>query len=360
MPLLLTDIIFHPRGYGVFDYRLLIVKDSIVGYLSKNGEKYAYQFGSRLLNFSFAKKILLQLKNFDNRLKNFKSSKNINNFSQLELIREWKKAEQVFMELGSLYRYCEQTVVKPLESVVLHACKHDGDLIQILKNPTLAIQFNFSSYQKQALYTLIQLGKLKYAIHSRLEPWVENIYKLAKVIAKRDNLTVEQVLALRHFEFLPALNGKLPSITELNKRLNGCVLMPAKTGRRWECLTGKEFKYWYDKLESVNNVDQITGIIAQRGIARGPVKIHLSVVKHSYIPKGSVLVCGMTNPQIVPMLKNAVAIITDEGGLTCHAAIISRELGIPCIVGAKIATKVLKDGDLVEVDAERGIVTKLQ
>jgi pyruvate,water dikinase len=55
-------------------------------------------------------------------------------------------------------------------------------------------------------------------------------------------------------------------------------------------------------------------------------------------------------------MKKAGAIVTDEGGLTCHAAIVSRELRVPCVIGTKIATKVLKDGDLVEVDADRGIV----
>jgi len=55
-------------------------------------------------------------------------------------------------------------------------------------------------------------------------------------------------------------------------------------------------------------------------------------------------------------MKEAGAIITDEGGITCHAAIVSRELGIPCIIGTKIATKVLKDGDIVEVDAGKGVV----
>lgn len=68
------------------------------------------------------------------------------------------------------------------------------------------------------------------------------------------------------------------------------------------------------------------------------------------------MVCVMTLPDYVSAMKLAKAIITDEGGITCHAAIISRELGIPCIVGTKIATKILKDGDLVEVDADRGII----
>jgi len=58
-------------------------------------------------------------------------------------------------------------------------------------------------------------------------------------------------------------------------------------------------------------------------------------------------------------MQIAKAIVTDEGGLSCHAAIVARELGVPCIVGTKIATKVFKDGDLVEVDADKGIVRKI-
>jgi len=57
-------------------------------------------------------------------------------------------------------------------------------------------------------------------------------------------------------------------------------------------------------------------------------------------------------------MKRAIAIVTDEGGLLSHAAIVSREIGKPCIVGTKIATKVLKDGDLVEIDADKGIIRK--
>ncbi|MFC1612894.1 PEP-utilizing enzyme [Patescibacteria group bacterium] len=72
------------------------------------------------------------------------------------------------------------------------------------------------------------------------------------------------------------------------------------------------------------------------------------------------LVSHMTNPGIVPAMKQAVAIITDMGGITCHAAIVSRELKKPCIIGTKIATQVLKDGDMVEVDADKGIVRILK
>ena len=65
----------------------------------------------------------------------------------------------------------------------------------------------------------------------------------------------------------------------------------------------------------------------------------------------------MTQPTFAPILEKAAAVITDEGGITCHAAIIARELKKPCIIGTKIATQVFKDGDMVEVDAEQGIIT---
>jgi pyruvate,water dikinase len=64
----------------------------------------------------------------------------------------------------------------------------------------------------------------------------------------------------------------------------------------------------------------------------------------------------MTQPEFLPAMKKAVAIITDEGGLTCHAAIVARELKRPCIIGTKNATKILRDGDYVEVDANNGII----
>lgn len=75
--------------------------------------------------------------------------------------------------------------------------------------------------------------------------------------------------------------------------------------------------------------------------------------------KGDILVSVATDPDIVPAMKKAAAIVTEQGGITSHAAIVSRELGIPCIIGTKIATRVLKDGDMVEVDANKGTVKKI-
>ena len=71
---------------------------------------------------------------------------------------------------------------------------------------------------------------------------------------------------------------------------------------------------------------------------------------------GDILISSATTPAIVPAMKKASAFVTDEGGLTCHAAIVSREMNKPCIVGTLTATKLIKDNDIVEVNATKGIV----
>jgi len=103
----------------------------------------------------------------------------------------------------------------------------------------------------------------------------------------------------------------------------------------------------------------IHGTPASSGRTIGTIRVVLGHRQFSQFKKGEILVSEMTRPDFVPVLKKAAAIVTDEGGLTCHAAVISRELNIPCIVGTKIATRALKDGDTVEVDATKGTVTKL-
>lgn len=100
----------------------------------------------------------------------------------------------------------------------------------------------------------------------------------------------------------------------------------------------------------------LKGLGASPGVATGKVKIISSEKEISKVQEGDILVTTMTTPDMVPAMKRAAAIVTDEGGMTCHAAIVSRELGVPAIVGTKEATKVLKDDMIVTVDGEKGIV----
>ena len=102
----------------------------------------------------------------------------------------------------------------------------------------------------------------------------------------------------------------------------------------------------------------VTGNTASPGIASGIVKIVHEVNELSKIQKGDVLVTKMTNPDMVPTMKRASAIVTNLGGTTCHAAIVSREMGIPCIVGTGNATSVLRENTIITVDATHGKVYK--
>lgn len=112
--------------------------------------------------------------------------------------------------------------------------------------------------------------------------------------------------------------------------------------------------------ERVEEVDDFRGITASLGKAVGPVKILATAKEIGKVEKGDILVAVMTRPDYVPAMKKAAAIVTDEGGITSHAAIVSRELKIPCVIGTKIATRVLKDGDIVEVNANHGVVKKVK
>jgi pyruvate,water dikinase len=98
------------------------------------------------------------------------------------------------------------------------------------------------------------------------------------------------------------------------------------------------------------------GLAASPGIAAGKVISIKDINEISRVKDGDILVTGMTNPDMVPAMRKAAAVVTDEGGRTCHAAIVSRELGIPCIVGTKNGTETLTDNMVVTVDATRGVV----
>ena len=100
----------------------------------------------------------------------------------------------------------------------------------------------------------------------------------------------------------------------------------------------------------------VRGLNASPGNASGPVVIVEDFNKLEMVKEGDILVASMTNPDMVPAMRRAAAVVTDEGGRTCHAAIVSRELGIPCIVGCGDATKILENNQLVTVDSTRGVV----
>ena len=131
-----------------------------------------------------------------------------------------------------------------------------------------------------------------------------------------------------------------------------------KSGKDAEKLEKQELGEMLNQIQ----VDEFKGNPANKGIAHGAVRIlyanNLEMARslRKTFQKNDILVTEMTQPNIVDIAKRAGAIVTDEGGMLSHAAIISREFKIPCIVGTTNATQILRDGDIVEVDANKGIV----
>lgn len=171
---------------------------------------------------------------------------------------------------------------------------------------------------------------------------------------------------LRNFgtaEILEMLQGEKPSSKIIADRRIGfaALMIPNKELQMMDSATA--LNYWKTYLEKQvdPNITELKGIVVSSSPKpiRGRVTILHDPLHADLFPKGNILVAPMTTPEYIFAMKKSSAIITDTGGLMSHAAVTSRELGIPCIVGTKYATTWLKDGDTVTVDTEKGVVRKL-
>jgi phosphoenolpyruvate synthase/pyruvate phosphate dikinase len=183
--------------------------------------------------------------------------------------------------------------------------------------------------------------------------------KIAREIGRRLGLSLNQVRFFCDWEIKDALLKNKFSPDELNERYKFNIVYGDSVNRP-KIYSGEKAKKflrdWPLEKQKFKKVDELFGAVAYPGKAKGIVKIIETVDDIHKMKKGNILLSETTYPALVPAMKLAGAIVTNVGGLTCHAAIVSRELKIPCVVGTKIVTKVLKDGDFVEVDAEKGIV----
>jgi pyruvate,water dikinase len=184
------------------------------------------------------------------------------------------------------------------------------------------------------------------------------VTKLLEEISRRLLLTVEQVRNITVEEMQNYLIENKIDKKKLNERIKLCATLVRQ--EKFSYFSGKEANDLVKEIDSDliidKDVQELKGSVAYPGKVIGKVKIIQRKEDMSKMEKGDILVSFATNPELVPAMKKAGAIVTDEGGITCHAAIVSREMKIPCVIGTKNASKIFKDGDLVEVDAERGLV----
>ncbi|MBU1197188.1 hypothetical protein KJ765_01615 [Candidatus Micrarchaeota archaeon] len=184
---------------------------------------------------------------------------------------------------------------------------------------------------------------------------------LLREVSRRTKMPLERVQCIMAGEMNEVLENPKAWEPELKARQEYCIC--TAEGEAPRMYSGKEAKAYAKRfipVEKVEDVNEIVGKCACPGIAVGRVRVIDTPTEMHGMKKGDILVSTATQPDIVPAMKKAAAIVTNIGGITSHAAIVSRELGVPCVIGTRIATKVLKNGDLVEVDATNGIVKKIK
>ncbi len=217
----------------------------------------------------------------------------------------------------------------------------------------------FSPEEKEIIETLAELFFLK-AYRRDIEFKIN--YALSFVfreLAKRLQISLNQARFMRIEEMIAGLRTGSVDKEDLKQREKGYAYTFHRGNLRiYSGDKALALKKLLPKKENAA-VDEIVGEIASPGLAKGHVKIIRGKGEYSKFNKGDILVTISTNPNMVPLMKKAAAIVTETGGITSHAAIVSRELGVPCVIATRIATSVLKDGDFVEVDANKGIIRKL-
>src|SRR3989344_4536494 len=181
------------------------------------------------------------------------------------------------------------------------------------------------------------------------------IWDLVQEICLRLEIPYEDLLKLTAEELERGLNGAaLPGLAHREQyallRINDVV-----HGAHGSAVNEVRNAISHD----VSEQKEVMGQCGYRGIARGIAKVLQNDRDLHKLNTGDILIANLTNPNYDPVFGKIAAVVTDEGGILCHSAIMAREFKIPCVIGTKIATQVFKDGDLIEVDANKGTVRKL-
>ena len=222
-------------------------------------------------------------------------------------------------------------------------------------------KLGLSDHEKYLFRTLRTLGFWKFErklMNGKSHYMLQNLFE---EIAKRHDISLEDAKSILPSEMKTGLVDEVldKKILKLRRRSSIAVYKGYET---YELFTGKEaFQLEKDieaSLKVDTNVSEIRGSTAYKGTAKGRVRIvNTPADMEGFV--GDILVSKSTSPEIITAMKNAAAIVTDSGGITCHAAIVARELKVPTIIGTKFATKILQQDELVEVDADKGVVTLL-
>lgn len=363
------------RSYVEFMYFVLF-PHAIEAYIDKAlTEALASHFGSNVI--SEIKQILTLPKELDyiQQTDIFNAVKVIKNNPQ-KLAYESKKlqAKYGWMPMWSLTSrpLTEEFYQKQIQDII----KDKVDIEKMIKNAKIEQKQHEKKFKNEIEKIKDNPLLLKYVgliqEYSNLRIYRKDVYSkthyylipLLKEIAKRSNL-MDAIFYMSFNEIIDLLRNKNANPKKYFDRIKGYAVY--MHNGKTEIITGKIrilnqlYKLVPDLKDEVklSLLSSVKGIVASKGKATGRVVVVNSISEINKVRKGDILVTPMTTPDYTAVMNKVAAIVTNEGGVTCHAAIIAREFNLPCIVSSKIATKVFKDGEKVEVDAENGICKKI-
>jgi phosphohistidine swiveling domain-containing protein len=363
-----TDLFVDMRLYSSLPTNLEHSTPVFTQYLQSKLEKYILKTNPEFnrvfstmttpLKFSYLKNEELELyqlglslkdKNFDKKLKKFSDKFCWINYTfqgtplgekdfRNKIIEIAQKEIDLKAKIDKIKN--DKNILKNEQQFFIKKYKFDQEIINLF---SCAQELVFLKFFRKGIF-----AESYYYSEFLLDEIAKRLFTSRKIIQGMFFEEVESALLKEKFDF----NKVLARIK------NGCVLVC--DGKSFD-LDDKLRELVISNLEQTKapNLNMIKGQVAMVGNAKGMVKIVNIDDDLVKMEESDVLVSRLTNPSLLPAMKKASAIVTDAGGLSCHAAIIARELKKPCVVGTKIATSVLKDGDLVEVDANNGIVRKI-
>ena len=372
----------------IFIHRAL----SVEAYLTKKEYKKAGKIGLKLYsNPRRTINLINSGKKYSRQLGLFQKKhpiKLLKNKNDKQIERNFKDICRLYTKLLKVYHYTEYFYFTEVEKKIKnhifnkvadeHAVNYamslllnssGGKIIREKRNNIIK-EYNLDDKIVRLCDLVALISKEKLNLRKGINNSANYFQFMMMEIARRFYLSPRQIENCRYSEILKLFENKAIDIDEINKRGNNLIII--KKGGKWMFLTGKEVERTIAKFTQAANtkINKIEGDIMSLGKASGRVvKLSFGIGKENSeklngkmrkMKKGDILVTETTGPEMIMACKKAGAIVAEEGGINSHAAVISRELGIPGIVNVKMATKVLNDGDLVEVDANKGIIKLLK
>jgi len=323
------------EGFLENDFIAVIDRDSWKLYLEKDSRRELSAEGLRLLESGLSK-FERECASLSLKAKPFLKRVELKQLDDRELAKKFKSLVEFIGELSRAYFYTEVWCYDAVEE-------------KLMEDKALGAKVHTMQELKWSLREII--NEFVFSERCLKDAFIAEIQKRLKIDS--DQYSPAELISL--------LKGKKVSIPDRR------VVVLGKFND-WEDIVGDEAREIMKNLVSDVNDDvkELKGSIASKGVHTGKVVIMPFdptfdfKAKAQKMKKGDVLVAVSTGPEMMDACRKAGAIVAEEGGVCSHAAIVSREFKIPCIIGAKIATRVLKDGDIVEVDAGKGVVKVLK